>query len=538
MRLRTGNHREERDDRRHRHQRTRRAEDRRRRPFGPDGRRHRQGDVGARQDRRGRSLLREALHAVAASALVNGGLRLHRGQKAVGGPEHVHRRREEVPRVRLLRVLPRRGASDAGAPTVCDGGSDARGQGLPHHPDLGRGQAHRLLERLLPRGLRHPGRQPWRDDRQAALCGQRRLGEALQRDPPRVRLGPAQGPERLPVSRSRRDRLHDRYRGHARPHRRPLHDQVDEGARLVPGLHGRVHRRQPRRVATRRLRGQVPRRCDQGRSGEREDRRGHAEGVPAGGHARLRPAVGGRPIELRDALLPLVRDLRIRGEVALEEARGDGPRSGHARCGMTQATAQVKRGRPSTGARERILDAAIEVLKADGYAGLTFAKVAAGAGESKALVAYHYGSKQGLVQATGRAIAEMITEEVLATVDGATTVESVVRGAIAGVENVLDEGEGAPRLYFDLAAVAVVDPAIRGTITEVNENWRVVPTRLLTEASDGLPPARARVLTVMLVAGMQGMTLERIERGQTPERKRALELFIQSALAATSHTRA
>jgi AcrR family transcriptional regulator len=132
----------------------------------------------------------------------------------------------------------------------------------------------------------------------------------------------------------------------------------------------------------------------------------------------------------------------------------------------------------------------------------------------------------------------MITEEVLATVDGTTTVESVIRGAIAGVENVLDEDERVARLYFDLAAVSVVDPAIRGTITEVNENWRVVLTRLLTEASDGLPPARARVLTVMLIAGMQGMTLERIERGPTPERKRALELFIQSALAATSHTRA
>ena len=44
------------------------------------------------------------------------------------------------------------------------------------------------------------------------------------------------------------------------------------------------------------------------------------------------------------------------------------------------------------------------------------------------------------------------------------------------------------------------------------------------------------MLTVMVIAGMQGMTLERIERGATPERKRARELFIRSAVAATSHT--
>lgn len=201
---------------------------------------------------------------------------------------------------------------------------------------------------------------------------------------------------------------------------------------------------------------------------------------------------------------------------------------------MTTATAPARRGRPSTGARERILDAAIEVLKADGYAGLTIAKVASSAGESKALVAYHYGSKQGLVQAVGRAIAELITDEVLDAVDGADTVEAVVRGVDAGVERVLDDDERIARLYFDLAAVSVVDPEIRKTITEVNEQWRDVLTRLLNEANDGLPAGRARVLTVMVIAGLQGMTLERIERGATPERKRARELFVRSAVAAAS----
>jgi TetR/AcrR family transcriptional repressor of bet genes len=198
----------------------------------------------------------------------------------------------------------------------------------------------------------------------------------------------------------------------------------------------------------------------------------------------------------------------------------------------------VKRGRPSTGARERILEAAIEVLKSKGYAGLTIAKVAGAAGESKPLVVYHYGSKQELVQAAGRAIAEMITTEVLAAVDGAGTVEAVVRGVDAGVERVLDRDERVARLYFDLAAVSVVDPAIRQTIAEVNEQWRVVLIRLLTEASDGVPVGQARVMAVMVIAGAQGMTLERIERGPTAERKRARELFIRMSIAAASHTRA
>jgi AcrR family transcriptional regulator len=197
-----------------------------------------------------------------------------------------------------------------------------------------------------------------------------------------------------------------------------------------------------------------------------------------------------------------------------------------------EATAAAKRGRPSTGARERILDAAIEVLKSEGYAGLTIAKVAAGAGESKPLVAYHYGSKQGLVQAAGRSIAEMITAAVLDSIDGASTVEAVIRGVDAGVERVLDDDERIARLYFDLAAVSVVEPEVRQTIAEANRQWRDVLVRLLTEASDGLAPSQARVLTVMVVSALQGMTLERIERGATRERKRARELFIRTAVAA------
>jgi AcrR family transcriptional regulator len=195
-------------------------------------------------------------------------------------------------------------------------------------------------------------------------------------------------------------------------------------------------------------------------------------------------------------------------------------------------TAPPRRGRPSTGARERILDAAIEVLKADGYAGLTIAKVAERAGESKPLVAYHYGSKQGLVQAAGRAIAEMITNAVLDAVDGAATVEEVTRGIAVGIDRLLEQDERLARVYYDLAAVSVVDPEVRLTITEVSEGWQEVLVGLLRDAEDGPPPAKARALALMINAGHQGLVLERIERGPTAEWNRARELFIRSAVAA------
>jgi TetR/AcrR family transcriptional regulator, transcriptional repressor of bet genes len=208
-----------------------------------------------------------------------------------------------------------------------------------------------------------------------------------------------------------------------------------------------------------------------------------------------------------------------------------------ARSAGAPASNGVRRGRPSTGARERILDAAIEVLKDDGYAGLTIAKVAGRAGESKALIAYHFGSKLGLVQASGRAVAELVTAEALASIEGATTVEEVIRGAAEGVEGLLERDERLARLYFDLAAVSVVDPQIRKTIAQVNDGWREVFIDLFRKAADGPSPARARALALMVNAGIQGLALERIERGPTPDLKRARDLFVRSAVAAATERR-
>ena len=48
----------------------------------------------------------------------------------------------------------------------------------------------------------------------------------------------------------------------------------------------------------------------------------------------------------------------------------------------------------------------------------------------------------------------------------------------------------SPAIYFDLAAVSVVDHEVSLTITEVNEGWRRVLTRLFEDAEEGLTRPR------------------------------------------------
>lgn len=194
--------------------------------------------------------------------------------------------------------------------------------------------------------------------------------------------------------------------------------------------------------------------------------------------------------------------------------------------------ARARPGRPSTGARERILEACLEVLKSDGYAGLSIAKIAARAGENKALVSYHYGSKQGAVAAAGRELGRMITADVLGGLEGASTVAEIVGGSVDGVWRVLDRDERVARVYFDLNAVSVVEDDVRAVMREVKSNWREVLSRLLREADDRLTAKASRIAAVLVIAGTEGLCLERIERGESAELREVRQLFMRATVAA------
>ena len=183
-------------------------------------------------------------------------------------------------------------------------------------------------------------------------------------------------------------------------------------------------------------------------------------------------------------------------------------------------------GRPSTGARERILAAGYETLLADGYAGMTMAKVALRAGESKALISYHFGSKQGVVAAAASQVGDEITAEVLAGIGEPTSVAAIVEGAAAGIRRILDRDERIARAYFDLNAVSVVEADVRAILREVKERWRAIIADLLS--SVGVDRRRVGPAVVLIMAGLEGLTLERIERGETAELARARRLFVEA----------
>ena len=189
---------------------------------------------------------------------------------------------------------------------------------------------------------------------------------------------------------------------------------------------------------------------------------------------------------------------------------------------------RARPGRPSTGARGRILEAALAVMKRDGYAGLTTAKVAAASGQNKALIAYHFGSKQGLVAAVAAAVRDRIIAEVLEAIGEPGDVVELVRGLVAGVWRLMERDEGLQRVYFDLASQSVVDEPARAIMAETKRAFRSTLGQLLA-AAGGPGGAAAEAAAVYLIAGVEGLAMERLERGETPALRRARELFVATA---------
>lgn len=193
-------------------------------------------------------------------------------------------------------------------------------------------------------------------------------------------------------------------------------------------------------------------------------------------------------------------------------------------------------GRPASDAPERIVEAAYEVLKRDGYAGLTTAKVAAASGQNKALIAYYFGSKQGLVSAVARRVSTTIVEQVLAHLGQPRDTTDFVERLAAGVWRVMDHDEGLQRVYFDLASQSVVEAEVGEILGEMKQGYRSILRELLREL--GAPPAEADLdgVVIYLIAGLEGLALERLERGETPELVRARELFVRTTCAAIAGT--
>ncbi len=161
----------------------------------------------------------------------------------------------------------------------------------------------------------------------------------------------------------------------------------------------------------------------------------------------------------------------------------------------------------------RILKAAFRVLERDGYEGLSLRRIAAEAGETRSLIAYHFENKAGLVTTLVDSLwhdADVALEQ---EVEG---LAADARGrvlALTGLHLRLARQPGLYRTYFDLLPHILRDDDARSRLTRTYRSYRRIGELCLAPGVEGKVDPLA--LATLLLAIGEGIAVQALVTDDT-----------------------
>ncbi len=159
--------------------------------------------------------------------------------------------------------------------------------------------------------------------------------------------------------------------------------------------------------------------------------------------------------------------------------------------------------------RRRILEAAVEVLLARGYAGTRVVDIAKAAGTSSGLVLYHFKSLEGVLAQALTTVEDDFYAELAADLQAtAGPVERLRLMALRASGN--GPAVGDWRLWLEIWVRALRDDGARATREALDRRWRTALREVIDEgvASGDFHPVDAASSTVRLASLMDGLAIQ------------------------------
>jgi len=160
--------------------------------------------------------------------------------------------------------------------------------------------------------------------------------------------------------------------------------------------------------------------------------------------------------------------------------------------------------------RQELIEATYRCLGKHGHARTTVRVIAAEAGVSPGLIRHHFGEKKQLISATYRYASELLFNHIKTTVDAAegddwlkltTFIEAGFMPPILSKEYIT--------VRFVLWGVAMTDPVIRQVHSEVNQRYRRLMSRLLSDVvGNRMSDQEVKNVTAALAALQNGLWLD------------------------------
>jgi AcrR family transcriptional regulator len=174
-----------------------------------------------------------------------------------------------------------------------------------------------------------------------------------------------------------------------------------------------------------------------------------------------------------------------------------------------------------------IVEATLRCLASDGYAGASIQRIADEAGVPKRSVLYYYGSRDELFACVVAAIVARLVDRIPAAVAGLDTALAIVDVAFDAVWEALTRDRGLVIAWFGLQTEAITNPALQPVVAAATERLRGLFAQLITEhqARGGALRIPSTTLQSLLLAALQGLALEWLARGTTPDLENAIAEF-------------
>jgi AcrR family transcriptional regulator len=164
--------------------------------------------------------------------------------------------------------------------------------------------------------------------------------------------------------------------------------------------------------------------------------------------------------------------------------------------------------------REALLDAAVRIVSREGYAGLTHRSVAAEAGVSHALVAYHFSTMPELV-------AEALQREVDASIERAnlTPTSGAASDFAADLPDLLADDPDSAAFQYEVVLAARQHPELRPGVQSLYRAYLAAVTAGLVIDED----AEGDALATLAFAALDGLVLHYLTFGDRKALEQALD---------------
>lgn len=191
---------------------------------------------------------------------------------------------------------------------------------------------------------------------------------------------------------------------------------------------------------------------------------------------------------------------------------------------MTEARTNTRRAR-GVETRTRIVEAALETLKRDGFAGTSARAIAAVGGFNQSLIFYHFGGVNELLLAALDETSDRRMARYRDVVDGVQTLPELMATAAAVYREDLESGH--IKVLAEMIAGASSAPELGPEIVRRVEPWIDFARDAIARVTDGLPitvPVPAEDAAFAIVALFLGIELLTHLEGDTSRAERLFDL--------------